>query len=94
MTTRKLKVRRPPIVINASVKLVDGRVQASARMYFFHCGTNGKYSPFMINTRVLVETPYGFMGREKNLKGSKQEKYALQILYADLTKRGFRWNPQ
>lgn len=85
---RRLKIRRPAELRSVRVYLDNnGRVAA--------CGilSLNRYGCQAINflKQIEVITPYGFMGRSKNLKDTRQETYAKQMLYDKVTKLGYRW---
>ena len=85
---RRLKVRRVAELRYIRVYLNDyGRVVATGTLTHAKIGQN----PFNFYKEIEVVTPYGFMGRSKNLKGTRQEAYAKQMLYDKVTKLGYRW---
>lgn len=85
-----LKVRRPVDLRYTRVFLNgNGNVCAAGTITLVRIGCK----PFLLPPmEVKVESSFGFMGRSKNLKGTRQEKYAIQLLHEKLTNMGLRWN--
>lgn len=85
---RRLKVRRVAELRGVYVYL-DNNQRVVATGTLTHAKIGQK--PFNFYKEIEVVTPYGFMGRSKNLKGTRQEAYAKQMLFDKITKLGYRW---
>lgn len=85
---RRLKIRLPAELRSVRVYLDNnGRIAARGILIL------NRYRCQAINflKEIEVVTPYGFMGRSKSLKDTRQEAYAKQMLYDKVTKLGYRW---
>lgn len=85
MAAKKLKVRMRPFILSAIQYTVgpDFQVACSGHLRYhpkYREGTRNYNAKVHTVRKVKIESPYGFNGKANKIVGSKQAKYALQLL--------------